>query len=234
MLDADEAAVLRDQFIAVLGHDLRNPLAAIQAGTTLLKATPLNDRAKMIVGQMEASGHRMERLIADVLDFARGRLGGGVPVALQAEALVHDVIEQVVDELRAAWPDRIIVSDIQIARPVSCDPDRVAQLLSNLVSNALTHGAPDGEVHVQARCDGDVFEISVTNTGDPIPAHALPQLFKPFTRPRNDQPQAGLGLGLYIASQIARGHAGSLDAESSTERTRFRFVMPVREAAEQR
>lgn len=230
--DAGEAAILRDQFIAVLGHDLRNPLAAIQAGTTLLKATPLNDRAKMVVGQMEASGHRMERLIADVLDFARGRLGGGVPLALQAEALLHDVIEQVVDELRAAWPDRTIVSDISISRPVSCDPDRVAQLLSNLVSNALTHGAPEGEVHVHAACEGELFEVSVTNSGDPIPDHALPNLFKPFTRPRNNEPQAGLGLGLYIASQIARGHAGSLDAESTAERTRFRFVMPVRAAVQ--
>jgi signal transduction histidine kinase len=234
LIDADEAAVLRDQFIAVLGHDLRNPLAAIQAGATLLKATPLNDRAKMVVGQMEASAHRMERLIADVLDFARGRLGGGVPLALQAEARVHEVIEQVVDELRAAWPDRTIVSDIAITRPVSCDPDRVAQLLSNLVSNALSHGAPDGEVHVHALCEGEFFELSVTNAGDPIPDHALPHLFKPFARPKNDQPQAGLGLGLYIASQIAHGHAGSLDAESSAERTRFRFVMPVWAAVEDR
>lgn len=234
LIDADEAAVLREQFIAVLGHDLRNPLAAIQAGTTLLKATPLNDRAKLVLSQMEASGHRMERLIADVLDFARGRLGGGVPLALQSGALVHDVVEQVVQELRIAWPDRTIVSDINIPRPVSCDPDRVAQLLSNLLSNALTHGARDGEVHVQAFCVGEFFELSVTNSGDPIPDYALPQLFQPFTRPRTDQPQAGLGLGLYIASQIAKGHAGSLDAESSTERTRFRFVMPIWAAGEER
>ena len=117
---------------------------------------------------------------------------------------------------------------------MSCDPDRVAQLLSNLVSNALAHGSPDGEVHVHAFCAGEFFELSVTNSGDPIPDHALPQLFQPFTRPRNDEPQAGLGLGLYIASQIAKGHAGSLDAESSTERTRFRFVMPIWAEAEER
>ena len=84
LIDAGEAAVLRDQFIAVLGHDLRNPLASIQAGATLLKSTPLTDRARQIVDQMQGSGQRMERLIADVLDFARGRLGGGVPLARQA------------------------------------------------------------------------------------------------------------------------------------------------------
>ena len=227
LIDADEAAVLRDQFIAVLGHDLRNPLASIQAGATLLKSTPLTDRARQIVDQMQGSGQRMERLIADVLDFARGRLGGGVPLARQAEAQLHAVIKQVVDELRTAWPNRTIVSDIEVTRPVACDPDRVAQLLSNLLANALTHGAVDGEVHVHARCEGDLFELSVTNSGDPIPDHALPHLFKPFTRPRAGDPQAGLGLGLYIASQIAKGHAGVLEADSSVERTRFRFVMPV-------
>lgn len=227
LLDADGAALLRDQFIAVLGHDLRNPLASIQAGATLLRATPLNDRAVRIVDQMQESGHRMERLIEDVLDFARGRLGGGVPLQRYAEAKLSAVIEQVVQELRTAWPGRTITCDIAVTRPVACDPDRVAQLLSNLIANALTHGAQDGVVEVRAGCEGEVFELSVTNAGDPIPDHALPQLFKPFTRPRNGQPQAGLGLGLYIASQIATGHGGTLDAESTAERTRFRFAMPA-------
>lgn len=232
LLDAGEAALLRDQFIAVLGHDLRNPLASIQAGAGLLKAAPLNERAIRIIDQMQDSGYRMERLIDDVLDFARGRLGGGVPLQRRAEAELHAVIEQVVQELRIAWPKRAIVSDISVTRPVACDPDRVAQLLSDLIANALTHGAEDGVVEVHARCDGEVFELSVTNAGDPIPDQALPHLFKPFTRPLKDGPQAGLGLGLYIASQIATGHGGSLDAVSTTERTRFRFVMPVQSAAE--
>ena len=227
LMDADEAGVLRDQFIAVLGHDLRNPLAAIQAGATLLKTTPLSDKARTVLDQMERSGWRMQRLIADVLDFARGRLGGGIPLARQAEAQLHAVIEEVVEELRSAWPRRIIISDIDVRRPVACDPDRIAQLLSNLLANALAHGAADGEVHVHARCDGPVFELSVTNSGDPIPEQALPHLFKPFARPRSGEPQAGLGLGLYIASQIAEGHAGALDADSTPERTRFRFVMPA-------
>lgn len=227
LLDADEAAVLRDQFIAVLGHDLRNPLASIQAGAHLLKATPLNDRATRIVDQMQQSGSRMGRLIDDVLDFARGRLGGGVPLQLQAGAELHAVIEQVVQELRTAWPQRSITSDISLARPIACDPDRVAQLLSNLVANALAHGAEDGVVHVEACCVGGHFELSVTNAGDPIPAQALPNLFKPFARPLKGEPQAGLGLGLYIASQIAEGHGGGLRADSTPERTRFRFVMPA-------
>lgn len=227
LLDADEAALLRDQFIAVLGHDLRNPLASIQAGAVLLKSTPLTQRADLIVDQMQESGRRMARLIEDVLDFARGRLGGGLPLQRRAEAELDAVIEQVIQELRIAWPARTITSDIAVTRPVACDPDRVAQLLSNLIANALTHGAGDGVVEVHARCEGELFELSVTNGGDPIPPDALPHLFKPFTRPRKGEPQAGLGLGLYIASQIAVGHGGSLDADSTAERTRFRFIMPA-------
>jgi signal transduction histidine kinase len=227
LIDADEAAVLRDQFIAVLGHDLRNPLASIQAGASLLKSTRLSDRDAMIVQQIQDSGGRMGRLIDDVLDFARGRLGGGVPLVRQPAAELRTVIEQVVQELRTAWPGRSIISEVDVTRPVACDPDRVAQLLSNLVANALTHGAADGAVHVHALSGAGVFELSVTNGGEPIPEDALPQLFQPFSRPRKEGPQAGLGLGLYIASQIATGHAGTLEADSTAARTRFRFVMPA-------
>lgn len=145
----------------------------------------------------------------------------------QAEAEVEAVIEQVVQELRIAWPNRTITTDIAIGRPLACDPERIGQLLSNLISNALTHGDPAGVVAVHAQCEGAIFELSVVNDGDPIPDDALPQLFLPFKRRMTDQPQAGLGLGLYIASQIAKGHAGSLDVDSTAERTRFRFVMPA-------
>ena len=227
LIDARDAGELREQFVAILGHDLRNPLAAIQAGTTLLQRRPLDDASRNIVAQVRDSAIRMERLIEDVLDFARGRLGGGIPLAPQPVVDLQGVIQQVIGELQSAWPDRAIVADLALTRPVACDPGRVGQLLSNLLANALTHGSADGPVHVRASSEHDVFELTVSNTGTPIAEHALPQLFQPFKSQADGLPQAGLGLGLYIAAQIAKGHGGMLDVQSTTDLTQFRFSMPL-------
>lgn len=227
LIDANEAAVLREQFVAVLGHDLRNPLAAIQAGASFLQKTQVEQKTQFVVQQILESAGRMERLIADVLDFARGRLGGGIPLTRLRHVDLVDLIEQTVQELRAAWPDRMIVTELSITRSVGCDPDRMAQLVSNLLSNALTHGSASAPVRVEARTDARAFELSVSNAGEPIPGSALPQLFQPFKRKEGGPPRAGLGLGLYIASQIAQGHGGALDVHSTPEQTRFRLVMPL-------
>jgi len=227
LLDAEAVAVLRDQFIAVLGHDLRNPLAAIQAGSALLNKTAADDRSRTLIRQMQDSAQRMERLIADVLDFARGRLGGGIALAPLHETALQAVITKVVDEIRTAWPGREIIARIAISHPVACDPERIGQLLSNLLANALQHGATDTPVEVEAHDGPQGFELSVANTGPAIPPDALPQLFQPFKRHEGGGPQEGLGLGLYIAAQIAKGHNGSLDVTSDTDQTRFRFVMPA-------
>jgi len=227
LLDARETAELRDQFIAVLGHDLRNPVAAIQAGAGLLAARPLDDTARGIVDQMQASTARMSRLINDVLDFARGRLGGGLPLAHRAGVELGTVLETVVDELRAAHADRDIRLDLALDRPVDCDPDRIGQLLSNLVANALTHGSPDAPVQVAARAGADGFTLSVTNAGPPIPEAARRRLFQPFSRPAADTPRPGLGLGLYIAARIAEAHHGTLAVTSDAGQTCFTLTMPA-------
>lgn len=227
LMDARETAELRDQFIAVLGHDLRNPVAAIQAGATLLAARPLDEAARGIVGQMQASTARMGRLIDDVLDFARGRLGGGLPLARRSGVALGAVLETVIGELRAAHGDRDIPLDLALERPVDCDPDRIAQLLSNLVANALTHGSPGAPVQVAARSDADGFTLSVTNAGPPIPEAARHRLFQPFSRPAADTPRPGLGLGLYIAARIAEAHHGTLSVTSADGQTRFTLRMPA-------
>ncbi len=228
LMNEREAAVLRDQFIAVLGHDLRNPLAAIQAGAGILTRTPLTDKALDVLTDMQESGARMSRLINDVLDFARGRLGGGLPLARRPSVHLQGVLEQVVGELRHSHPGRAIRTELALAEPVACDPDRIAQLMSNLLANALTHGAPTGEVQVRAESGAGQFQLSVTNAGEPIPEAARARLFQPFSRHRGQrQLPDGLGLGLYIAAQIAEAHEGELDVTSDAAATCFTFRMPV-------
>jgi len=227
LLDERQASELREQFIAVLGHDLRNPLASIDAGAKLLLKTPLNEKALGIVAMMQSSVTRMSGLIRDVLDLARGRLGGGLLLNRDATKPLGPVLRLVVDELRSTWPERVIETQFALAEPVTCDHTRVAQLCSNLLGNALTYGARDVPIIVRARTEGEAFELSVSNGGDPIPPVAMERLFQPFTRGAVRPEQQGLGLGLYIASEIARAHNGTLKVASSAAETRFTFRMPL-------
>jgi signal transduction histidine kinase len=226
LMDERQTAELRDQFIAVLGHDLRNPLAAIAAGTRLLLKTPLDGKAAEIVGMMQSSVARMSGLIANVLDFARGRLGGGFAIDRNADAPLEPVLKQVVSELMTTNPGRIVNAAFDFADPIDCDRDRLAQLFSNLLANALTHGAADRPIRVEATTGDGTFRLSVANSGEPIPPAAIKQLFLPFTR-GDHSPSQGLGLGLFIASEIARAHRGTLTVASTPEETRFTFRMEL-------
>ncbi len=227
LLSERQAAELREQFIAVLGHDLRNPLASIQAAGRLLARTPLDARATALVGSMQASVLRMAGLIDDVMDFARARLGGGFEVGRRECPELEGVIALAVDELRMANPDREITTDARLDAVVACDSGRVAQLLSNLLANALRHGREDTAVTVRARSDQGCFELSVANAGEPIPPARMAVLFEPFERAEHHHGQQGLGLGLYIAAEIARAHGGALTVTSDADETRFTFSMPL-------
>jgi len=227
LLDARKTAELREQFIAVLGHDLRNPLAAIDAGAQILQRTSLDEKATRMVRLMRNSVGRMSELIDNVLDFARGRLGGGLTLNRRADDKLEAALKQVIAELHATWPDRAIAAEFALAEPVDCDRSRIAQLFSNLLANALTYGAPDVPIRVSATAGSGVFELSVANGGAAIPPVALARLFQPFARGAVQPSQQGLGLGLYIASEIARAHGGTLDVTSSAEETRFDFRMKV-------
>ena len=227
LLDERETAQLREQFIAVLGHDLRNPLASISSGLRMLLKTPLDAKATSLVGAMQNSCARMAGLVTNVLDFARGRLGGGLTLQRRTDDQLGSVLQQVADELKAVWPDRQIETSFEISVPVSYDPDRIGQLFSNLLANALIHGAREAPVRVTATSSGDAFELSVANSGDPIPAEVLPRLFRPFTRSTDGARKPGLGLGLYITSEIARAHGGTLAVSSTTAETRFTFRLPA-------
>jgi signal transduction histidine kinase len=227
LLNERQTSELREQFIAVLGHDLRNPLASIDAGAKMLLKEPLSPKGMTVVGLIQSSARRMAELIDNVLDFAHGRLGGGLTLERDAHVPLAEVLEQVVDELRTAWPERLIETRLEVTRTVSCDAARVAQLLSNLVANALTHGATSEPILVRASTQDGSFELSVANQGEPIPPPTLKRLFQPFFRVAARPSQQGLGLGLYIASEIARAHGGSLDVTSDQQETRFTFRMPL-------
>src|SRR6478736_1270671 len=224
LLGERETSELREQFIAVLGHDLRNPLASIAAGTKLL--TRGNRDAAPILALMQQSVARMSALIDNVLDLARGRLGGGIALNRATQSL-EPVLNQVIAELRAGFPESQIETDFDLTQQVDCDSGRVAQLFSNLLGNALTHGTPGAPVRVRANTHKDEFELSVANAGEPIPPEAINRLFQPFYRVAQDSGQ-GLGLGLYIASEIAGAHGGRLDVASSPLETRFTFRMSLR------
>jgi sigma-B regulation protein RsbU (phosphoserine phosphatase) len=224
-----ETAELREQFIAVLGHDLRNPLAAISAGARILQRSGAlrDDRELRVLDMMNTTVTRMSGLIDNVLDFARGRLGGGITLSREANRPLLPVLEQVVDELRTVSPDRSIETSFVITEPVNCDRARVGQLVSNLIGNALTHGAAYQPVRVGAKTEGGVFEFWVANAGEPIPAIAMEKLFEPFFRADIRSSRQGLGLGLHIASQIAQAHGGRIDVTSTPDETRFVFRMPL-------
>jgi signal transduction histidine kinase len=217
---------LREQFIAVLGHDLRNPLASLDAGTRMLQRTVEDEKGKAVLGLMQSSISRMSGLIDNVLDFARGRLGGGIPVEHADRVPLKPVMEQVVAELRMTNPGRAIVADFTEAL-VRCDEGRIGQLLSNLLANALTHGDPQTPIRVRSAIVGNRFELAVANAGEPIPETVVKDLFKPFVRASARANLQGLGLGLYIASEIARAHKGRLSVTSTPEETCFTFQMPL-------
>jgi len=224
LTDVNREAELREQFIAVLGHDLRNPLASIQAGARLLQQRGTSNAAE-ILHLMQGSVSRMSALIDNVLDFARGRLGDGVDLS-RSDVSLEPVLRQVVDELQATAPDRRIDCDFALDRTVYCDPSRLGQLLSNLLANALSHGSAATPIKISAQCEDETFKLRVSNSGTPIPAATLAKLFQPFFRGERSRSQQGLGLGLYIAFEIARAHGGTLEATSSSEETTFTLRMP--------
>jgi phosphoserine phosphatase RsbU/P len=220
---------LREQFVAVLGHDLRNPLGAISAGIRLIQRTRLDEKSEAVLLMMQKSVGRMASLIDNILDFARGRLGAGLTLTLSSQSL-EPTLRQVVDELQSTHPETIIKTQFDLTKAVCADPVRIGQLLSNLLGNALVYGATDQPVTVTARTE-DQFELEVCNAGRPIPPEAMERLFLPFSRGEVRPSQQGLGLGLFIASEIAKAHRGRIYVTSTPEWTCFTLRMPLEQPA---
>ncbi len=219
-------AVLREQFIAVLGHDLRNPLGGIMSAAQLLTRSELSERDKKLMNIVHSSSKRMYEMINNIMDLARGRLGGGIsitPVTVDLQQLLIEVS----NELKVSWPERVIESNFTINNTVKCDPGRISQLISNLLANAITHGSSDTPIILNAETNHKFWEISVINRGRKIPDEAIENLFDPFQREGTESNENGLGLGLYISSEIAKAHNGDLSVSSDENKTCFTFTVKI-------
>jgi len=221
-----QMAAVQEEFVAVLGHDLRNSVAALNAGVRQLDKEPLSDKARKILPLMGSSIHRMSELIDNIMLHAKSRLGGGIRISATPDAGLEDALNHVVEEVRAAAPDHKITVDLDFDRPVSCDAARVAQAVSNLLSNAVRYADDGSEVTVRGRVSGAEAVISVANRGTPIPESLKQKLFQPYQR--GDQTKGeGLGLGLHIASSIAVAHSGQIDVTCDDGLTTFAFRLPL-------
>jgi signal transduction histidine kinase len=217
------ATKLQEQYIAILGHDLRTPLSALTMGVDFLKDHVTDTTSQKILARMDSSATRMKRLISDVMDLTRGKMGNGMQLNVKTVNNLEDMLTHTVDELSGLHPQRDIQTHIDIKGSVNCDPERIAQLLSNLLINAIVHGDPQQAIEVNASIENGVFALSVTNGGEPIRPEVVDKLFQPFWRNESNKQTGGLGLGLFIASQITSAHDGTLAVCSNDSRTIFTF-----------
>jgi signal transduction histidine kinase len=221
----------RERFLAVLGHDLVNPLGAILTSSRfMLESGDLVEPNQTLIGRIASSADRMNRLVADLLDFTRTRFGDGIPV-VRVETDARKLVNDVVSEVAASHPDRVIQTELTGDLHGLWDRERLAQMLSNLIGNAVQHGVPDQPVRVTARGDAGDVCISVHNEGQLAQRIDLAQLFRPMKPSRRDHAtdRRHLGLGLYIVDKIVKAHAGSIEVTSERDRgTTFTVRLPKR------
>lgn len=219
-------AVLREQFLAILGHDLRSPLSSFLSGVRHLLRGETNATSQQVLQHMYDSGQRMSELIENMMDFARVRLGDGIGL----ERTEHDdftaEIEQLMVETKNAFPGSHFTLEAQLDRAIECDGPRIMQVISNLLANAVTHGDKAEPILIRAHTTEDRVIIAVTNKGKPIAESVRKVLFQPFFRGGAGTKANGLGLGLYICAEIARAHKGKLSVVSNEDATTFTLNFP--------
>ncbi len=220
----------RQLFLGILGHDLRNPLTAILGGMEMLRKTPMSERAGQWVEIVATSAQRMAELIDVVVDFSRSQLGGVFAVECRLTDGVEDGLRRLVAELaRQGKPGGLLETELTITEAVFCDLRRIEQLTLNLLKNALEYGDPLKPVRLYAATVDGWLSVEVTNGGEPIPPELMPRIFEPFTRGAAQPGREGLGLGLYLARQIALAHGGTLECLSTSKETRFSLRIPLRQ-----
>lgn len=222
-----ERSELEQQLIGIVSHDLRNPLNAIVLGSSmLLGRTELDESTRRVVTRLRNSADRATRLVRDLLDFTQARLGSGIPLTRN----LHDLdllVQHALEEMRTAFPAGDIIYQSSGSLLGMWDEDRLAQIIHNVVSNAIKYGQPGGPVRVQLEASSESARLDVHNDGEPIPAELLPDLFKPFRRGSAEGSETrshSIGLGLFIVDQLVRAHGGTITVQS-TKGSGTRFIV---------
>lgn len=232
-VEATEA--LRQEFIGMLGHDLRNPLNTVLTTTRLMLMRgelPLESAKR--IERVIASGVRMQRMIDQLLDIARDRVDSGFPIVRGAPQDLRSIVAKVIEELRAERPG---IQFVKLTALTPCtatvDASRIGQVVTNLVTNALAHGEPGQPIEIEVTSTHERVVVEVRNQGPAIDPETLALLFDPLKRRRRTAAMPdGLGLGLYISDRIVRAHGGALEVDSSAENgTCFRIELPCKHEA---
>jgi sigma-B regulation protein RsbU (phosphoserine phosphatase) len=230
--ERERVAEFQQQMLGIVGHDLRNPLGAMVAGIALLDATIEDGPAAKVVRRLESSTLRMTRIVEQLLDMTRARLGRGIPIELR-EVQLMPIVKAAIDEMSLAYPK----TQFELIDPDAAeiqgrwDPDRLAQVLSNLMGNAAQYGRKEEPVTIRVETTSAVVAITVTNAirDKPIPQDQLAVLFDPYRRGRgSERHHTGLGLGLYIVHEIVKSHRGIIEVDSTIAGTSFRVMLPIR------
>ncbi|MFY0563611.1 PAS domain-containing sensor histidine kinase [Archangium lansingense] len=214
-----QTAEFRERFLGIVSHDLRNPLSIINlSATLLLRQETLPERGLRLAQRIALNAEQMARMIGDLLDLTRGRLGGGIPID-PSPCDLGPLGRRVVGELEVAHPTRELRLEARGNLQGEWDQDRLAQLLGNLLRNAVDYSPEDTPITLALQDEGEQVRLEVRNQGEPIPTGLLPDLFEPFRRGalRGTRPTSGLGLGLYIVQQIAVAHGGIVEVRSTRE-----------------
>lgn len=227
LAELTQRAQYEQRLIGIVSHDLRSPFGAIMLGADALADFELPAEAQQILARVSRSAERAARLVNDLLDFAKARIGATIPINPQPTNL-REIVEQVVDECQAAAPGRVIRIGHVGEELGTWDADRIAQVITNLVGNALQHGTPGAPIVVESRISGDDAVLTVANEGPGIATDELARLFEPYHRGANASERRGsMGLGLFIAREVIAAHGGSIEVESQPHlTTRFTVRLP--------
>jgi signal transduction histidine kinase len=211
-----EQVQFAETLVGIVSHDLRNPLNVIQLNATLLERSPLREELVRCVHRIQSSSAMSLRLIRDLLDFTQARVGGGIPV-VRSPGDIIEIVQQTLDEARIAHPHRRFALDVMGDGSGTWDADRIAQLMSNLLNNALVYGAASSPITVAVHGGDTRVQLRIHNEGEPIAPDVQAALFEPLRQgpSRAGVAQRNIGLGLYIVQEIARAHGGSVSLESA-------------------